>query len=331
MCGKLRKSMYGTRDAASNWEDCYMDFARSIGFESGLASPCVFKHKTKKLWLTVHGDDFTLLGSDHDLNWFETQIKEKFEVKLRGRLGPGVKKEEDQSIRILNRIIEWNKDGLWYEADQRHAEILVRELELEGNRVKSEVPGEKVTYSEEDEEELPPAEIKKYQALVARANYLAQDRSDIQYAVKELARSMSCPTRGSWRALVKLGKYLKTHTRCSYLYKYQDLPKELTIWTDTDYAGCKRTRKSTSGGVVMWGDHIIKSWSKTQSVIALSSGEAEYYGMVKGASEGLGIQSVLRDFEINVMLTLKSDASAAIAIASRRGLGKVRHIEVCQL
>ena len=81
----------------------------------------------------------------------------------------------------------------------------------------------------------------------------------------------------------------------------------------------------------MWGEHIIKSWSTTQSVIALSSGEAEYYGMVKGASVGLGIQSVLRDFEINVKLTLKSDASAAIAIASRRGLGKVRHIEVCQL
>ena len=76
---------------------------------------------------------------------------------------------------------------------------------------------------------------------------------------------------------------------------------------------------------------IIKSWSTTQSVIALSSEEAEYYGRVKGASVGLGIQSVLRDFEINVKLTLKSDASAAIAIASRRGLGKVRHIEVCQL
>ena len=81
----------------------------------------------------------------------------------------------------------------------------------------------------------------------------------------------------------------------------------------------------------MWGNHIIKSWSTTQSVIALSSGEAEYYGMVKGSSVGLGIQSVLRDFETNVKLTLKSDASAAIAIASRRGLGKVRHIEVCQL
>ena len=112
MCGKLLKSMYGTRDAASNWEDGYMDFAKGIGFESGLASPCVFKHRTRKLWLTVHGDDFTLLGSDCDLDWFERKIKEEFEVKIRGRLGPGGKKAEDQSIRILNRIIEWNREGV---------------------------------------------------------------------------------------------------------------------------------------------------------------------------------------------------------------------------
>ena len=81
----------------------------------------------------------------------------------------------------------------------------------------------------------------------------------------------------------------------------------------------------------MWGSHLIKSWSSTQSVIALSSGEAEYYGIVKGASVGLGLQSVLKGFEIESEITVKSDATAAIAIASRRGLGKVRHIEVCQL
>ena len=81
----------------------------------------------------------------------------------------------------------------------------------------------------------------------------------------------------------------------------------------------------------MWGKHLIKSWSSTQSVIALSSGEAEYYGLVKGGSVGLGLQAVLRDFNVEVNITVKSDATAAIAIASRRGLGKVRHIEVCQL
>ena len=46
---------------------------------------------------------------------------------------------------------------------------------------------------------------------------------------------------------------------------------------------------------------------------------------------GLGLQAVLRDFNLEVEITVKSDATAAIAIASRRGLGKVRHIEVCQL
>ena len=81
----------------------------------------------------------------------------------------------------------------------------------------------------------------------------------------------------------------------------------------------------------MWGSHLVKSWSSTQSVVALSSGEAEYYGMVKGASVALGLQSVLKDFTIECSITLKSDASAAIAISNRRGLGKVRHIEVCQL
>ena len=81
----------------------------------------------------------------------------------------------------------------------------------------------------------------------------------------------------------------------------------------------------------MWGSHLIKSWSSAQSVVALSSGEAEYYGMVKVSSVALGLQSVLKDFNIECDVVLKSDASAAIAISNRRGLGKVRHIEVCQL
>ena len=141
MCGKLKKSMYGTRDAASNWEYGHMEFANDIGFTSGIASPCVFKHKTRRLWLTVHGDDFTLLGSDEDLDWFEDEIKKKFEVKVRGRLGPGP--NDVKSIRILTRIVEWTRNGLWYEADQRHAEIFVKDLDLSNHKVRCEVPGEK--------------------------------------------------------------------------------------------------------------------------------------------------------------------------------------------
>ena len=81
----------------------------------------------------------------------------------------------------------------------------------------------------------------------------------------------------------------------------------------------------------MWGNHLIKAWSKMQSVVALSSGEAEYYGMVKGASMALGIQSMLKDLGVELKVRLRTDASAAKGIAARRGLGKIRHIEVHQL
>ena len=81
----------------------------------------------------------------------------------------------------------------------------------------------------------------------------------------------------------------------------------------------------------MWGSHVIKSWSKTQTVVALSSGEAEYYGIVKGAGTAIGIKNMLKDLDVEMEINIKTDASEAKGIASRRGLGKVRHIEVSQL
>ena len=84
-------------------------------------------------------------------------------------------------------------------------------------------------------------------------------------------------------------------------------------------------------GVAQLGEHLIKTWSITQAVIALSSWEAEYYGIVKGASIAMGMRSIMKDFGVNFSITIQTDASAAKGIASRRGLGKVRHIEVNQL
>ena len=66
-------------------------------------------------------------------------------------------------------------------------------------------------------------------------------------------------------------------------------------------------------------------------MIALSSGEAEYYGIVKGASIAMGLRGVLQDLRVDLSIVVQTDASAAKGIASRRGLGKVRHIEVNQL
>ena len=69
-------------------------------------------------------------------------------------------------------------------------------------------------------------------------------------------------------------------------YKYQELPKKVVIWSDTGLTGCGRTRKSTSGGVVIFGSHCLKTYSQTQETIALSSGESEFYRIIKVASMG---------------------------------------------
>ena len=75
------------------------------------------------------------------------------------------------------------------------------------------------------------------------------------------------------------------------------------------------------------GHHLVKSWSSTQSEVALSSGEAEYYGAVKASGIGLGFQSLLQDLGVTLPLRVWTDSTATIGICSRDGLGKLRHID----
>ena len=77
----------------------------------------------------------------------------------------------------------------------------------------------------------------------------------------------------------------------------------------------------------MIGSHLIKAWSATQASIALSSGEAEYYGVVRGVGIALGIQALYRDLGVELPVRTWTDSTAAIGIGGRQGLGKLRHLE----
>ena len=164
---------------------------------------------------------------------------------------------------------------------------------------------------------------------MARGNYLAQDRTDIAYAVKELSKGMSSPKQESMGKLKRFARYLKVRRRLVMKFGYQQEVKGDTVWTDTDFAGCVKSRKSTSAGVIKLGAHLVKSWSSSHSVIALSSGEAEYYGLVKGSSMGLGTAAIIQDLgrDYEDAIEDRTDASAAIGIARRIGISKIRHIE----
>ena len=327
-CGKLKHWMYGTRGAASKWEEHYSQVLISAGFVKGKASPCTFYHPIRQLRCVVHGDDFTTLGRGADLTWFENMLQRAFEVEVRGRLGGG--KTDVREIRILNRIARRTAAGFEWESDPRHAEIIIEQMGLK-NSAPTSTPGTKERGNERDEEELTAEEATAFRGMAARSNFMAMDRADVQYTAKEICRRMAKPRKCDWAKLKRLARYLHGAPRKVQRFDWQQEPATIRAMVDTDYAGCLESRRSTSGGALLHGHHCLRTWSSTQKVVALSSGEAELYGIVKGAAESLGFQSIARDMGVKLNVEVYSDSSAARGMVRRTGIGKVRHIHVQEL
>ena len=324
MCARLLRHMYGTRMAADGWQEEYSTLLIGLGFRQGTASPNLFYHEAKNIKCSVHGDDFTSCGPCDALDWFEATVSERYELTIGPRLGPGP--NDAKEARALNRVVRWCEDRIEYEADPRQAERLISECGLEGANAMA-TPGVRPTAAEvAADQELPSQLSTAFRGAAARGNYLAADRIDAQFACKEVCRHMSKPTAESWKALKRICRFLNGCPRLVYTYPRQHVDC-IDVYTDTDWAGCPRTRKSTSGGCVLLGQHTMKHWSSTQVSTALSSGEAEFNGVVRGSGQGLGYQALLRDLGVSIPLRVWTDSSAAMGICARQGLGKLRHLD----
>ena len=142
---------------------------------------------------------------------------------------------------------------------------------------------------------------------------------------------MSSPRQRDLWALRRVCRFLRGAPRVVYEFPWQAAGGTLQVYADTDFAGCLETRRSTSGGCALVGQHLVKHWSVTQKCVTLSSGEAELGGLVKASGEGLGLVSLGRDLDLPFELQVFADSSAAIGICRRSGIGRVRHLAVGQL
>ena len=111
------------------------------------------------------------------------------------------------------------------------------------------------------------------------------DCIDLQFAVKELCRQMSRINAAAWEKLVRVRKYLVHRPRLILNSEWQSQQNMMMVYSDANSEGCVKSRKSSSGGVIKIGEHLIRSWSKTQATIALSSGESELYATRKACQE----------------------------------------------
>ena len=329
VCGKLEFWLYGFRPAAQAWENHYAEKLEGVGFQRGKRSPVIFYNAERDLSCVVHGDDFTIEGVEEELRWLAGVMEKWFEIKVRAVLGPG--RSDEKEVVILGRKVTWKEWGIEYEADAGHREKIMEHFGFEeGKTRRLMVNGGKVR-GDEEVEEVSEEVAQGYRKVAARFNYVAQDGPDIQFGTKEVCRGMSGPTKEDWDSLKKLARYMVGRKRVVWRFEYQDEGQKLKVCTDSDWAGCKKTRKSSSGGVLMLGSHCIKTWCSTQGALALSSAEAEFYSMVEGVMRSYGVAGLAEELGMEVKevgVNLFTDSSAAKAFASRRGVGKMRHMQV---
>ena len=103
----------------------------------------------------------------------------------------------------------------------------------------------------------------------------------------------------------------------------------LEVFSDSDWAGRKDTRRSTSSGTIFLDGQCIYSFSRNQKSVSLSSGEAEYYAGASAASDSILLQEAVKFLtQRNCKVHLHMDSSAARGIITRQGVGRVKRLQI---
>lgn len=331
--GRLNRSMYGFRDASHNWMEDWQALLKEEGYEIGVANPALFWNPKLSSRGAVHGDDFYVLGTQSAIDRMAGALKSKYSVRESHRLG--FQPNCTQNATILNRVVSLGEQGgrrfVQIEPDQRHVEIIVSSLGLHKSNTKGvKTPSLKSADGDveklQHDSPLSPVDTSLYRSCVMRASFLSQDRADLGECVKSLAQGMANPKQWHFQALKRLGRYLLYKPVVALRYWQQKHTGRIVCMVDSDHASDRMSRKSTTGMVVRLNDHVIKTSSNLQTSIGLNVSEAEYYALVHGAAHGLGLRSYFADLGLPMDIVVQSDSNAAKAFASRRGLGKQRHV-----
>ena len=181
----------------------------------------------------------------------------------------------------------------------------------------------------DDNEE--PVDVKLYQAAIGSLNYAAiATRPDLSVAVGMLSQHMRNPSEDHWSGVKRVLRYIKGTFDFGLKFTYSD-SFVLHGFADADWAGCSESRKSTSGEVFKIGNCTVSWRSKKQSVVALSSCEAEYISLCSAAQETVWLRNLLADvgFEQTQATTIREDNQGAMCLARNpKDHTRTKHIDV---
>ena len=215
----------------------------------------------------------------------------------------------------------------WLE-DPRHVQSILDSRGKRGAKPQGS-PASRDTgkYDRDVLDELSSQDVTAYRSDTGKVLYIANGRFDLQFTAKLLGEQMSTPTRLGELRLERCARYLAGQGHLCLWFPFQKKPTGSEIFVDSNWAE-PPDRCSTHAGCEFHGQHLVDSWVATDQVRALSSAEAELYGIVDGAARGLHTRSMHEEsLGEEWQVHLRCDSSAAIAISTRAGVGRTRHIE----
>ena len=328
---KLNKAMYGLKQSPRLWQEHFAKVMAKLGFRRCKSDGNLYCHSSKQLYVLAYVDDLLIVGDSEQSKSFTEALGKELLVKIIGSLEPGTEHS------FLGRRLKHNGDSIDMFMSQGYIEELLKIYQMESANNVNTTGTTALKRMQDADTPLEPAEHAKYRTAVGKLLWLAFVRPDCSYAVKELSRDVKSPTLESLAKLKHLLRYIVgtkqsvLRLRPSQMRADWRCTLDIACYVDSDWAGCSRTRKSTSGSTVQVLDCDVIHSSRTQATVALSSGEAELYAIGQGVNEALFVKNLVLEAEFarRVQIVAYTDSTAGKSMATRFGAGKrTKHVEL---
>ena len=334
----LGRVLPGQRDGSLLWYQDVTDFLKQeFNMEECESYPCVLKTKDNSCILMIHVDDLLVVG-DHEF------VTEKFANKLRAKydISMQVMRKPGDEVTFLKKTHTLCADGrLTIQAHHKHVHQMCSLLGLNPRTQNKKTPGHADMDLADTSAELKPEVCSTYRTCVGILMYLANDIPHCQRVIRHLSTYNSKPTEKSFIVMKHLVAYLACHGDiCVSLHwsgrgngvyhAYPDVNNNeqvLEVFTDSDWATDRATRRSVSCCAVFYGSCLLYSASRTQKLVSLSSAEAEVYACASGTSDSILLSRMLTWLTgKKTTINLYTDSSGAKGILQRHGVGRLRHL-----
>ena len=315
---KLKKALYGLRQAPRSWYERLSEFLIKNGFIRGKIDPTLFTIFKGQdiLVVQIYVDDI-IFGSTNDslCKWFSKCMHSEFDMSMMGELNY-----------FLGLQIKQTPEGI-YVHQSKYIKNLLKRFGYENIKAKS-TPMSVVSKLTADENGKD-VDIRMYRGMIGSLLYLTASRPDIMYSVCVCARFQAKPKDSHLQAVKRIFKYLSGTITLGLFYPITNA-FDLVGYSDADYAGSQTDRKSTSGVCAFLGQSLVSWLSKKQTSVALSTAEGEYLAAGSCCSQMLWMRQQLKDFGIKCKQTpIFCDNTSTINISENPvNHSRTKHIDV---